>query len=413
MNTRYPRKSHVPYDFVAVIVTFIVLATSLSYSQVSLTVPLRILEPPIEMELSPLPERTNLNEYQAFHQRLALLEGNERIVIMVLAIKNPLPIPVTTTLADIVPITGKTRHLFVAYCVKNPDSSRPTYALPDWETPLQIRAERGIRLRLAFIVKKGEHALFEGSLKVYCHFEHAEWNGVYHSISGSQRVDSVIGEAGEQIEVSQYGVQRQVLQEFKFSDELNPVSVRELLPPTTAISPGGASKFLEPLLGEKGKESQLPYWIGIPQAVENSGFDYDTAMQFMNLISDYRTRFPNKLARTSIWLNIHEVLLVPTQHRVYMATSVWGVVALPHEVAEVLLFVGEQTLLLGFNPTDIAPKPGSYTPQISSNPGDIIGFDIECTSGIKIHAARNRNVFQIQITDAEGNEIPVPLTYRR
>lgn len=91
------------------------------------------------------------------------------------------------------------------------------------------------------------------------------------------------------------------------------------------MSPGGPSVFIESLLGDLGTDKLLPYWIGVAQALESGAFDHLTAMQFLDVVADYRERFPDKFARTTMWLKNEGIVLVPTEHRVYLATSVWGV----------------------------------------------------------------------------------------
>ncbi|MBI1923842.1 hypothetical protein HYR99_06290 [Candidatus Poribacteria bacterium] len=86
------------------------------------------------------------------------------------------------------------------------------------------------------------------------------------------------------------------------SNALNSISVRQLRHPTTPMSPGGPSVFIESLLGDLGTDKLLPYWIGVAQALESGAFDHLTAMQFLDVVADYRERFPDKFARTTMWL---------------------------------------------------------------------------------------------------------------
>jgi hypothetical protein len=417
MNTTYTPKRYKLHRVIAALVAALVLLPAISSdSQTTLEVPLGLKESPIELTLSPLLADKNRTEYQKISEKLDLKTSDEMITIMVLTMSNPLPIPVTTTLADVVPITGLTRHIFATYMVEEPDTGRPTYLLPDWGTELQIEKDLELTLRLAFILEKGGHAAFERTLKVYACFKHSVIQDNYYSISISRRVEPSTTRVAEEAKADEddyVSTEKTPQIRFQLSKRLNRVSVRELRPPTTPMSPGGKSVFIEALLGAEGTDNRLPYWIGIPIAIEAGAFDYHTAMQFMNHVSDYRDRFPNKLSRTTIWRNQQRILIVPTEHRVYVATSVFGVCTLPHDVAEVLLYVAEESLALGLHPTDIAAKPACYTPVISTNPGEIIAFDLVCARGVKIRADRDGNDFKIKVTDAEGNESPIPLTYHR
>lgn len=412
MYTHLLRKS---VSIFAASLALLIAATS-AYSQSTIEVTLGPFKSPISVEFSPLPANSNLNQYQTLAQKFDLALTGEVILIMVLSITNTTPTPVSTTLGDIVPWDGKKRHLFVAYLQENPAAGMPTYALPDWGTTVEIRQTHRIILRLAFIAKQGESATLEKSLQIFVAFTHSEIEGLYHSVSTSDAVDpdGSRSEATAEIKVSAYGVERYIPSAmFQIGDDLNSVSVRQLSFPTTPMSRGGASQFLDPVLGVKGTDDDLPYWMGIPLALEED-FDYSTAMEFHDYLAEYLESFPDQLARTTVWLKKQGILLVPTAHRVYIATSVWGVTAVPHDVAEVLLYVAGEALLIGINSTDVAPKPGTYTPIISENPGEIIGFEIEC-SGIHIRANRVGNRYDIKVKNANAAETygPKSLIYHR
>ncbi|MBI1923841.1 hypothetical protein HYR99_06285 [Candidatus Poribacteria bacterium] len=89
-----------------------------------------------------------------------------------------------------------------------------------------------------------------------------------------------------------------------------------------------------------------------------------------------------------------------------------SVLAVPHDVAEVLLFIASEAPS-GIDPSDVAPKKGSYQPFFSANPGP--GFRIECRS-IFVEAHRVGNQYNVKVKKSEGSdiseEIP-PLTYQR
>lgn len=408
---------------VAVLVTSLLIpsAATEGISQTIIDVPLGPQQSPVVMTLAPRPAKANLIEYQKLAERLKLKESDEMITIMGLSMKNTLTISVVIKLKCIVPMTGAKRHLFATYLVEGPQTGRPTYLLPDWETEIQISPGQNITLRLAFILKKGKHASFEKTLKVYGCFKHSVNKGVNHSVAISRRV----GPAKERVAEERVAEETQLVKndyidvvptepsvKFQLSNQLNKVSVRELPPPTTAMSSGGPSVFLDVLLGEVGTDSRLPFWMGVALAIEESKFDYATAMKFLDTIADYLSRFPDKLARTTIWLSLQGLLLVPTEHRVYIATSVWGIGALPHDAAEVLLFVASEALGLGLQAADVTPMPKGYIPDISPNPGEVVGFDLKCTSGVHIRADRVGNSYKVQVKDAEGKPL-TPLIYHR
>lgn len=403
---------------VAVLVTSLLIlsAATEGISQTVIDVPLGPQQSPVVMTLAPRPAKANPIEYQTLAERLKLKKSDEMITIMGLSMKNTLTIPVATTLANIVPMTGAKRHLFASYLVEEPQTGRPTYLLPDWETEIQIDPGQNITLRLAFILKKGKHASFEKTLKVYGCFKHSVNKGVNHSVAISRRVGPAKERVAEetQLVTNDYFdvVPTEPSVKFQLSNKLNPFSVRELPPPTTAMSSGGPSVFLDVLLGEVGTDSRLPFWMGVALAIEESKFDYATAMKFLDTIADYLSRFPDKLARTTIWLSQQGLLLVPTEHRVYIATSVWGIGALPHDAAEVLLFVASEALGLGLQAADVTPMPKGYIPDISPNPGEVVGFDLKCTSGVHIRADRVGNSYKVQVKDAEGKPL-MPLIYHR
>jgi hypothetical protein len=358
---------------------------------------------PVELKLSPLPAETNSRDYQALSERLSLRD-DEMITIMVLSMINHSSVDVSASLEDIVALTKATRHLFRAYLHEGPVTGSQIYRLPIWDTVVTIPAGgKRADLRLAFIVKKGAHADFERSLKIYICFSHEELEGIYHSIAVSA-YDPQGARNADQVEPgSEYVIPP--VSAF-VSDDLTSEAARSLRFPNTPMSPGGPSIFLEYLLGEKpGKDSKLPYWIGIARAIDQGHFDYYTAMVFLHHIKVYRDKYPSKLARNSIWIPEQGIILASTEHRVYIASSGRGVLTVPHGAAEVLLYVASEALSIGINPTDTAPIPGTYSSTESEHV-----FELDCR-GVSIKATSTETGYDIEIK--KPDETTISLAYTR
>jgi hypothetical protein len=368
---------------------------------------------PIKMAFSPISSAQNLSEFADLSRELGLDGTGELISLMLLVIQNEAPIPVTTRLADLAVLTDTQRHTFAVYSLEN--RNRATYDLPDWDKALRIDPGQGIALRLGFILTEGEKPIFEGAAKVYGCFWHSEFNSLYHSIGISERGNNEIGEKGVQVFASKYGVQRtNTYVSPEFGEEVNPISVREVSLPKPIFSPGGRSIYLESLLGELGMDSQMPYWIGIPQAIENDDFDYETACQFLDRVAEELKAHPRTLTRNTIWLSNHGILLTLTEDKVFIATSGAEVLALPYDVVEVLRHVAGLSLMYNWSESDVEPLRGTYKPIISPNPGEVIGFEIECT-GVTIRAERMGNRYKIEVHNKLGtaDENAIPLKYQR
>jgi hypothetical protein len=244
-------------------------------------------QPIVNMELSPLAAQDSLEEYRRLSETIGILD-EEKLVIMVLTISNLVDIPVETSLGEIVPITGTTRHLFVAYLGEAPQAGRPTYTLPNWDTTLRVHSKESVTLRLAFIVEHGEHAVFERSLRIFACFSHELLHGVYHSLAWSrltQRSSKPLEETSSSETTKEGTIQHPPIGGFDICKNVTPEAVRSLNFPMTPLSSGGPSKYVEFFLGARGKDNTYPYWFDICLAAADGQFDYSTAVRYLHLLS--------------------------------------------------------------------------------------------------------------------------------
>jgi len=154
------------------------------HSQTDVQTDFGLEQPIVQMTLFKLDAQSSLMEYQMLSEKSGI-RPEEKLVILILVIQNLVGIPVETSLGEIVPITGTTRHLFVAYLVEDAKTGRPAYTLPVWNTIVRVPPQVSITLRLAFIVQHGAHGAFEDALRVFACFSHEILGGVCKSLAWS------------------------------------------------------------------------------------------------------------------------------------------------------------------------------------------------------------------------------------
>ena len=370
----------------------------------NVSIELGLEQPIVNMELSPLAGQDSLDEYSRLSETIGILD-EEKLVIMVWKISNLVDIPVETSLGEAVPITGANRHMVVAYLGEDSQTGRPTYTLPKWDTILRVPPKESITLRMVFIVEHGEHAVFEKSLRILACFSHELLYGVYHSLAWSsltQKASKPLEELPPGELTKEGTIQHPPIGGFDICQNVTPEAVRSLSFPMTPLSSGGPSKYVESFLGARGKDNTYPYWFDICLAAADGQFDYSTAVRYLHLISVYKSTYLSGLARNAVWLRDQGVLLTPTAHRVYLASSVWGVCTLPHAAAEVILYVASEALTIGLDPTYLAPIPGTYKPR----PDKGHSFELRL-SGVSIKAQSTGVGYQIEISkpDEAQNEV--------
>jgi hypothetical protein len=252
----------------------------------NVSIELGLEQPIVNMEISPLAAKDSIEEYRRLSEAIGITD-EEKLVIMVLTISNLVDIPVETSFGEIVPITGTTRHLFVVYLGEAPQSGRPTYTLPKWDTILRVPSKASVTLRLAFIVEHGENAVFERSLRIFSCFSHELLYGVYHSIAWSsltQRSIKPLEETSSSETTKEGTIQHPPIGGFDICKNVTPETVRSLSFPMTPLSSGGPSKYVESFLGARGKDNTYPYWFDICLAAADGQFDYSTAVRYLHLL---------------------------------------------------------------------------------------------------------------------------------
>ena len=413
MNSLLRHQSATYFGAFAVLMLLVVLSPKATQGQTTtVSIGLGLEQPPVLVEIAPLPAQASLEEYTRLGEKSGV-RAEEKLVILVVTFTNLVDIPVETSLGDIVPITGTTRHLFIAYLGEAPQTGRPAYTLPTWDTILRVPPKASVTLRLAFIVEHGEHTVFEKSLRIFACFSHEILGGVCHSLAWSHltqtKPDSQSLEKGASSETSKDGVRQQPLTvDFDISESVTPEAVRLLRFPMTPLSRGGPSLFVESFLGDRGQDSKYPYWFDICLAAADGQFDYSTAVRYLHLLAIYKSAYPSGLARDAVWLQDQNLLLTPTKHRVYVASAVWGVCTLPHEVAEVLLYVASESLTFGIDPTHLVPLPGTYKPLLDNGHK---GFELGLND-TSLKAVSTGIGYEIEISRSAGAS-PISLVYIR
>ena len=373
-------------------------------------------QPLVQMTLFKLDAQSSLQEYQMLSKKIGI-RLEEKLVILILVIQNLVDIPVETPLRDIVPITGSTRHLFFAYLVEDAKTGRPAYTLPVWNTVPRVPPKGTLTIRLAFVVQHGAHGAFEDALRVFACFSHEILGGVCKSLAWSgltpkETIQKPLEQASS-TEVSKDGVvEHPPVVGFDISESVNPEAVRLLRFPTTPLEGAGPSLFVEYFLGARGKNNTYPYWFDLCRAAADGKLDYPTILRYLYVLHVYKSAEPSGLARNAVWLEDIGILMTPTKHRVYIASSVWGVCSLPHGAAEVLLYLASEALTIGLDPTDLVPIPRSYKPLTDNGRN---GFELRF-SGVSLKAFSTGVGYEITLQKPAGTENQVEtqsLTYIR
>jgi len=360
--------------------------------------------PLVDVEVSPIPASENRLNYDAISGRLELRD-NEVISIIHVEFINRSGVDMTTKLGEIVAVTGDLRRVFRAYLHENPATGNQMYQVPDWKLPLTIPAnDNKVGLRLVFLIESGTSGAFERSLNIHVCFSHGELDGLYHTIaigkSDSKKVLTI--ETTSERKPDKYsGGEVTRSSDFVLSDGFTAEKARSLVLPSDPRTPKGPSAFIEKLLGLKGNDD-FPWWYGVSKAIERAKFDYYVAMRFVDTLNGYLERYPSGLARTSIWTEDIRSILAVTEHRIYWASEGYGILSLPHNVSECLLYVASESLSYGLTPSDLAPKPGAYTVSHSSEPEYIV----ECR-GCSVKVRGKGGDYTIEVTTIDGKVIPM------